>query len=216
MTTLTLPDKHTLDVMHLEDLLQFVDTRDHLEFLKPAGSQHYRLLAWFSMQFNGIEIFDIGTWHGSSAVALSHNPKNTVFSFNVQQERQCEKNPFNVAFLIHDLLAVDSFYTDKLAKSPLVVIDVHNVDTGVHDGNLEGQFYSLLKRIGFGGIAVFDDVQLNEQMKTFWNSIPEPKSNITHLGHGDYGAGTGVVDFRSTKAKINQLNTNGRPANWVD
>lgn len=221
---MTLPDKPTLDSLHLEDLLPFVDNRDRMEFVKNAGQQHFRLFAWLSQQYNNANIFDIGTFRGSSAVALSYNPKNTIYSFNVQNERQCDKTPFNVAFLIENLLERNEYYIGKLKKSPLVVVDVHDVKTGEHNGALEWDFYMLLKEIGYTGIAVFDDVRLNDKMKTFWSSVSEHKEDVTYLGHGDWNAGTGIIDFgKKLSVKFGdvaslptEVDANGRPKNWVD
>ena len=49
-----------------------------MEFFGDCGRQHYRLLMYLTNQFNNVDIFDIGTHRGSSALALSHNKKNKV------------------------------------------------------------------------------------------------------------------------------------------
>ena len=238
MNTFQVPTFEEVNTVNLQKLLPYVDARDTTEFLKPAGKTHYKLLAFLSTQFNNAELFDIGSWHGSSAVALSYNPNNVVYSFNVQNERQCEKNPFNVSYRIQDLLELKQFaktdfsdmsvedkqryfpdfemYT-KLQYSPLVVIDVHNAQ-GIHDGVLEQQFYDLLKLVGFSGMAVFDDVQLNAEMRAFWDKVKEEKNDVTTIGHGDYGAGTGIVDFKNREIKLPKFKVlqNGRPVDWVD
>lgn len=221
---MTYPTIDELNALNLSNLLPYIDARDTGEFTKPSGQQHYRLLAWLSTKYSNATIFDIGTWHGSSAVALSLNPNNTVYSFNVQQERQCDKTPFNVAFLIENLLERNEYYIGKLKKSPLVVVDVHDVKTGEHNGALEWDFYMLLKEIGYTGIAVFDDIRLNDKMKTFWSSVSEHKEDATHLGHGAWGAGTGIIDFgKKLSVKFGdvaslptEVDANGRPKNWCD
>lgn len=50
------------------------------------GKEHYKLLSYFSMQFNGATIIDIGTHRGSSALALSYNPTNTVYTFDIMDK----------------------------------------------------------------------------------------------------------------------------------
>lgn len=220
---MTYPTTEELNALNLSNLLPYIDARDTDEFMKPSG-QHYKLLAWLSTKYSNATIFDIGTWHGSSAVALSLNPNNTVYSFNVQQERQCDKTPFNVAFIIENLLEKNEYYIGKLKKSPLVVVDVHDVKTGEHNGALEWDFYMLLKEIGYTGIAVFDDVRLNDKMKTFWSNVSEHKEDVTYLGHGDWNAGTGIIDF-SKKLSMKfgdvaslptEVDANGRPLHHVD
>jgi len=208
---MTLPDKHELDIMHLENLFQFVDTRDHIEFLKPAGKTHYKLLAFLSTQFDGVEIFDIGTWHGSSAVALSMNPNNTIYSFDVLAQRQCEHTPFNVAFLIGDILDENSetheTYWKRLLKSPFICFDIHDKN-GVHTGVPEIAFHKALVKDGYMGTVFYDDIHLTEGMKTFWNEVDRLKKDLTAIGHGAWGAGTGLVRYDTL--------VNGRPCNWVD
>lgn len=209
--TLQLPDKHELDIMHLENLLQFVDARDHIEFLKSAGEQHYRLLAWLSTQFSNAELFDIGSWHGSSAVALSHNPQNTVLSFDIENQRGNNKVPFNTAFLIGDILDENSethaIYWPRLLKSPFICFDIHDKN-GVHTGVPEIAFHKSLVKDGYMGTVFYDDIHLTEGMKTFWNEVDRMKIDLTAIGHGAWGAGTGIVQYGYL--------SNGRPLHHID
>lgn len=245
---MTYPTTEELNALNLSNLLPYIDARDTDEFMKPSGQQHFRLLAWLSTKYSNATIFDIGTWHGSSAVALSLNPNNTVYSFNVQQERQCDKTPFNVAFQIQDLLELERYAKtdfgdmssiDKeryfpdmrtyryLQYSPLVLVDVHNIETGNHDGVLEQKFYDLLVLVGFRGVAIFDDIHLTPETRKFWDGVTLEKMDVTHLGHSDFGAGTGIIFFDSQEVKtpkwkklepmnLGEIDANGRPKNWCD
>jgi hypothetical protein len=47
-------------------------------FFGNAGEEHYRLLIKISTLFNGQTLYDIGTYEGSSALALAHNENNFV------------------------------------------------------------------------------------------------------------------------------------------
>lgn len=237
---MTYPTIDELNAINLSHLQPFVDARDEAEFMKPAGQQHYRLLAWLSTQYNGANIFDIGTWHGSSAVALSYSSNNVVYSYDIAAQRSNTKTPFNVAFQIQDLLELERYAKtdfgdmssiDKeryfpdmrtyryLQYSPLVLVDVHN-SAGEHDGVLEQKFYDLLTLINFRGIAVFDDITLNDKMRAFASRIELPWQNVTHIGHGDFDAGTGIIDFSkkfTSLPKFEKLTSaNCRPYNHVD
>ena len=55
---------------------KYMDDMDDMEFFGDCGRQHYNLLAYISTLYNGIDIFDIGTHRGSSALALSYNHNN--------------------------------------------------------------------------------------------------------------------------------------------
>ena len=54
------------------------------EFKDVAGKEQYKLLSYLSAQFTGRHILDIGTGRGASALALSSNPTNTIYSFDIQ------------------------------------------------------------------------------------------------------------------------------------
>ena len=70
----TLPFDNTFQHIVLEE--------DKLEFFCDVGKQHYRLLSYFSTLFNNCNIIDIGSHRGNSALALSYNKTNTVYSFD--------------------------------------------------------------------------------------------------------------------------------------
>ena len=53
------------------------------EFYQPPGQQHYKLLGHLAKLINNSTIIDIGTHRGSSALALSTNPTNTIHSFDI-------------------------------------------------------------------------------------------------------------------------------------
>ena len=51
-------------------------------------------------------------------------------------------------------------------------------------------FYDWLIKINYKGLLLFDDIHLNNEMRTFWNNIIHKKEDISHIGHI---TGTGVV-----------------------
>ena len=50
----------------------------------------------------------------------------------------------------------------------------------------------MLKHNGFKGLLFLDDIYLNDAMRIFWDSITEPKYDLTSVGHF---SGNGIVDF---------------------
>lgn len=226
----------------LKTMTDFVDGTNVDEFLKPVG-QHYQLLSQYAMGLNDSIIVDIGTWKGSSAVALSVNSSNTVYSFDILDQRGNRRTPFNVQYVIGDLLELLKYnpykcnwgdlneetlyqnwpmmrYWPILQKAKLIVVDVHNIETGNHDGVLEQKFYDLLVLVGFRGVAIFDDIHLTPETRKFWDGVTLEKMDITHLGHSDFGAGTGIVDFGKAPVVVPKweklTSANGRPYNHVD
>ncbi|MDA8138503.1 MAG: class I SAM-dependent methyltransferase [Desulfobacteraceae bacterium] len=152
-------------------------------FLDTQFKEHYRLLAYLSTLCNNRILFDVGTLKGYSALAMSYNPANRVISYDIEN--------------LKDIHGVDELKTieycignvlddPRLLSSPLILLDTY------HDGTFEHQFYQHLKKNKYKGVLVLDDIHLNEPMEKFWNSIEEPREDVTELGHW---SGTGIVDF---------------------
>jgi hypothetical protein len=154
-------------------------------FFGNAGEEHYRLLIKISTLFNGQTLYDIGTYEGSSALALAHNETNFVLSHDLAYNNiaQSLKKP-NMNLLLGDVLNFDG--GRGLLNSPFIMLDTS------HDGSYEHRFYHFLKHNGYKGLLFLDDIFLNEPMRMFWDSITEPKYDLTNIGHF---SGNGIVDF---------------------
>jgi tRNA1(Val) A37 N6-methylase TrmN6 len=55
-------------------------------FFDLPGENHYHLLANISNQINNSTIIDLGTYRGSSALALSYNKTNKVHTFDIEYD----------------------------------------------------------------------------------------------------------------------------------
>ena len=64
----------------------------------------------------------------------------------------------------------------------------NDVDAG--DGGFESELYAFLKRNGYRGWLFLDDIHLNAAMIRFWDSISDPKEDLTPIGHF---SGSGLV-----------------------
>jgi len=155
-----------------------------------AGREHYKLLAHLSTRFNGRNIFDIGTHRGTSALALSYNTENKVYSFDIFRKYRLPSIE-NVTYVIDDLWDenVRSKWQEQLLASAFIFLDIDP-----HEGTRELEFYTWLKQAGYKGFVVCDDIHYFEAMKeVFWNKVAnEDKKDITHLGHW---SGTGIIHF---------------------
>jgi hypothetical protein len=144
--------------------------------------EHYDLLSTLSHQYKNVKIYDIGTYKGLSAIALSSNSENFIVSYDIGYFIKV-KQPSNVEFRI------GNFYNDKdMLNSPLIIFDIDP-----HDGIQERVFVDNLTNVGYKGTVLFDDIHLNEGMKQFWNSITQEKHDYTQQGHW---SGTGLVIFK--------------------
>jgi len=154
-------------------------------FLGTPGSEHYRLLAYFSTKYQNTTLLDIGTYKGCSSIALAYNPSNQVKSFDIHPNlRKLNGNPKNIEYIIGNI--IDTQFTDVILSSPFILLDTD------HDGSFEYKFYEHLKALNWKGTLVLDDIKLNSPMKGFWNSVTEEKYDISNHGHH---SGTGVVIF---------------------
>ena len=87
---------------------------NHHEFYNKSGKEHYRLLSYFSTLFNNSNIIDIGTHMGYSAVALSYNKSNTIYTFDIIDKVSDNiKSIQNIKFCYDDLFNKDTFYKWK-------------------------------------------------------------------------------------------------------
>jgi hypothetical protein len=185
MSTITQQQIDELNLIPDENLRQYIreDNSGRLAewFYANPGTEYYTLLTALSHCFNDSVLFDVGTFRGSSALALASNDKNRVITYDIQDQVSHEF-PSNVEKKIGD------YKTDtELLSSPLIVFDCDP-----HDGVLERELIDFLVENNYTGTVVFDDINLNDNMKQFWESVTQEKYDVTDRGHW---SGTGVVFF---------------------
>lgn len=162
-----------------------IDNEEYQNYYENTSSkEHYRLLNFLSHSLNNSVIIDVGTLKGCSALALSVNKTNKIYSFNLNHELQLKEIPDNVEFIVDNV--INGKYDSILMESKIILLDTF------HDGTFELEFFNYLTSKKWIGILILDDIHLNEQMQTFWNGIPNDKLDISNIGHQ---TGTGVVFF---------------------
>jgi predicted O-methyltransferase YrrM len=170
---------------------------DPNEFYSQPGKEHYKLLAYLSTLYNNAIIFDVGTHMGSSSLALSYNPNNTIHTFDIVDKLATYGGPLkkfseapNIVRHYDNLFDpnIQKQYETLLLSSPLLFIDVDP-----HDGDMEIAIYDYLKSINYPGVIVFDDIHYFQGMRKFWDHVDDQyKYDITGIGHW---SGTGMVIF---------------------
>jgi len=166
------------------------------EFLDNAGREHYKLLAFLSLQYDDVNILDIGTHMGASATALSYNKKNKVHTFDIKDKilgnGLCKKFLENIEFHFDNLMneSVLKLQKEFILGSPLIFIDIDP-----HHGVEEYGFFCWLIDNSYSGIIIFDDINKFPAMKAnLWDKIThEHKQDISVYGHW---SGTGIVQFQ--------------------
>ena len=169
-----------------------------------AGQQEYRLYSYLSSLFNNTVILDLGTSHGTSAVALSHNISNRVISYDIvdcinNKNHVIYKKP-NIEFKIKNIL--DDLNEDLLSKVKIIMIDID------HYGSVEKDIIDKLHSLNYSGIIILDDVfnhpdkEIKNCMQILWNSLNyenTKKINVTKYAHI---SGTGIL-LMNTDIKLN-------------
>ena len=176
--------KENVGQINLTKFSRYVSNIKHRNYFFDIDfSEHYRLIAYLGTLFKHSVIFDIGTYLGYSALALSHNRSNRIVSYDIIdcKELNFAEELTNIEYQIGDVMQ-----DTRLLDSPLIMLDTN------HDGVFENKFYNYLKENNYSGLLFLDDIHLNSSMKSFWSSIVEPKEDITDLGHW---SGSGLVDF---------------------
>ena len=142
--------------------------------------------------FNNINILDIGTHLGHSALALSYNNMNTIYSFDIMDKvRPNIKNVNNIKFMSDNLFDEEIFnkWKDIILNCPFIFLDVDP-----HNGFMEMDFINMLQKNDYKGFIICDDIWYFKEMRdNFWLKIDNKyRYDITHLGHW---SGTGIICF---------------------
>jgi len=171
---------------------QIVYREDESEFFNVAGKQHYRLLSYFSTLFNNSNILNLGTHLGNSALALSYNKSNTIYSFDIiDNVRENIKNMDNIHFLIDNLFDINirEKYKDLILSCPFIFLDIDS-----HNGIMEYEFINYLQEINYKGFIICDDIWYFKNMRdNFWYKIDDKyRYDLTNFGHW---TGTGIITF---------------------
>lgn len=179
LDTLTIDDIATVDLNKINFVSKNNNLRSDIDGM--PGKEHYRLLCHLSTWFNNTTIYELGSWTGGSALCLAYNKSNYVISYDIQYIIDVERQP-NMEFRQGDFE-----YDKQLLASPFIFIDVS------HDGKLEQRIYNYLVNNNYKGLTIWDDINLNPEMKAFWNSVSHEKRELTKFGHY---SGTGAIVFK--------------------
>lgn len=173
------------------------------EYKSSAGKEHYKLLAYLSNQINEGIIFDIGTHVGFSALALSNNKNNTVYTFDLhdkisEEQKQLLWHNNNVKFSTDNLFNETdrNKWKETILNSSIIFLDIDP-----HEGSDEYNFYLWLKENQYRGLLILDDIYYFKSMRdNCWHKIPtDEKYDLTRFGHW---SGTGFVVFNNQKIEI--------------
>jgi len=180
---ITLKNK-TLDALDMQALVDKITVYQEY-FTLPSGQEHYRLLRYLATQVPG-NITELGTHAATSVVAMSAGTKHYITTYDIIDEKhRAFEDLDNVTFRLCEF-DEDAGYKDFILNSKMIFIDAP------HDGIFETRAYNWLKANNYKGLTIWDDIHLNDPMKTFWSMVDLPKQDISKYGHI---TGTGAIYF---------------------
>jgi hypothetical protein len=191
-----------IDISHLAHFLQWNPAFQQY-FVQEAGREPFKLLAFLSKAIGGVAV-DMGTLYGSSALALSYNEQTQVLTLDTKKQIPDDQNgqalvtPLkrpNIRMLVASCQAV----LPHAAQANLIVLDI--------DINLKTEILKIINELmyyQFKGIMVLDNINVNQNMKEVWRSIPQSlkKVDVSPLGHH---TGTGILVYDPTYIDVTLL-----------
>lgn len=181
--SITREELNAIDFGFYAEMADEIRIPQHWFFLE-AGVEHYRLLAFISSVYDNQFLLDIGSYQGDSAIALSHNKKNRVLSYDVVQQPEIRRiHTQGIEFRVGDILE----FPEVILSAPFIMLDTY------HEGEYEDKFIKLLNEINYQGLVLFDDIYLNDAMRKMWADLPNEKYDLSHIGHH---SGTGLAVWK--------------------
>ena len=163
-----------------------VCTQEDASLKSPGVPAHYyRYLYFLADKIKPKLSVELGTHTGISAACIAEGYSEgkviTIDNHNYLRE-ECKRR--NIEYWIQDSLAT--------LKRPIDDINLLFIDTA-HDGvRAKNEYNYWLKYMADDGIVLFDDINLNDEMKQFWASFnPTEGLKFELLVHG--WAGFGVI-----------------------
>lgn len=175
----TAEEVNKIDLSHFEEAIKDCYSAQFVN--KPAGVEHYKLLAWISTQFKKGTIVEVGCHEGAGALALSFGGRK-VETFDLMDK--C--HPY-IKQVVKFTLAEGTNSLEAAKKAKVVFVDA------IHSGVFELEFLQELMKESAKPIVIFDDIHLNDEMKAFWSEVKKlgvDAQDWTDVGHW---SGTGVV-----------------------
>lgn len=190
-------NKAVIDEIDLTPLNKYVEwNKNNFQYFNlEAGKEHYKICAYLSKTLTCKKIIDLGTYMGFSATALSFDDTKQVLSYDIfnwlsDDGSITAESKENITLFIGDYI---SDLPEIVKDSDLVMIDID------HTGATEIEIMDILRKCNYKGLVLIDDIGLNDEMKKFWDEIPEKKLDISKYAHWSL---SGLVIFDPTRFEI--------------
>lgn len=171
------------------------------EYTDGAGFQVYNLLCYLSQRMKrGSLVVDVGgEGRGMAGMAMGCSPYVPVFSFDLVDthdllSRHHWKSSHSFKQALPTVFFVRGSVLDPHSARILLAASVVHVDAEHRPDTVpfERSLFAFLRANCFGGLVVLSDINANDEMRRWWDSIDLKKHDATVLGTR---SGTGIVDF---------------------
>ena len=167
-----------IDVQQEADL--FVKTENIYDYV--LKTPYYKALAAYCKLKKPASVLEIGTCTGISAVCIGKHAAK-VLTVDVSDDK-CNFDALESRFIAFQKVEPEYIYGIEFSHYDFIFIDID------HTGEKETVLHNLLKT-SYTGVVFWDDVMLNEGMKSFWNSVDCPKIvtdwHFSGFGMVEYG-----------------------------
>lgn len=151
-------------------------------------ARYYDFLVRLARDIQPEIIVELGTSTGNSASRFAFgNPQAKVITIDIAPDGRAQemlKNFDNI-----DLWIGDDNSKETIKKvSGLGAIDILFIDT-IHNFNQAwAEYCNYSPFVKKGGIILYDDILLDDDMERFWDKIPAPKIELHQLHWTGFGA----------------------------
>lgn len=197
---------------------KYTETNHQKLLLMDPGVEHYPLQQYMTQTYGDCRhIMDIGTRYVASSLALGSNFRTPIWTFDMaasterqmafqaaqksEAEWQTTVQSLGVQIKFHnlDLLTIPQTEFEAYIGTWFIMLDTAHLPYTVP---FEREFFERLYRSNYKGIVFLDDINLNDEMKRWWQELKDQAAehqfqmyDVTPVGHH---SGTGVVDFSGT------------------
>ena len=151
------------------------------------GAFYYRFLHRLAARCAPSVCVELGVCHGRGTAHLAAaDGRNRVLAIDIAPMHLFSTIQMHYPNIeLHRCTSTD---TALLRTIPLGSVGLCFVDTEHHYAQVRSEFLTWWPKMRSGGIFLFDDISLNEEMVQFWNELPLPTMSFPHLHWSGFGA----------------------------
>jgi predicted O-methyltransferase YrrM len=179
----------------LAELAMLPPVEDPRTFGRDESNPYYDFLAHLVRDLPAHRVLELGTCMGGSASYFAAgSPDCQIITIDLAPKPQARVNLSRLPNV--DMWTTDSRSEDFVERVRRVgPFDIIFFDT-VHDYVqilTEWRLHHLALRAG--GVALFDDIRINEGMARFWDELDVPKVELNQLHETGFGAALHPLDY---------------------